>query len=296
MSSNLFRVLAAAVCTVAVAVPVAAQAPASSEVSAPVSFTLPSTLPALDTTSTAREATAASRQVGTSSSGDWQFTVYPILVWVPLSIGIEVDLPFDLGAGGGSGGGGGVGSGNTGNIDLVDTRFDGAALAGFSATNGTWRFDFDGVYAAIGGDVNLPRVNLDANLIYLHATASRKIAGDFFVSGGVRRVATKFEARVLDRYDFETKPGIWDPLVGVGYHKVAPKLEFHATAEYGGFGVGADSDFGAAARLDWKPWSHFGFTAGYSFFQFKFTKELGRFDFTAKQRIAGPTVGLGIYF
>lgn len=101
---------------------------------------------------------------------------------------------------------------------------------------------------------------------------------------------------MLDRYDFESKPGIWDPLVGVGYHKVGDALSFHAIAEYGGFGVGADSDFGASVRLDWRPFTHFGFTGGYNFFQFKFTKELGPFDFTARQRIAGPTVGLGIYF
>lgn len=297
-SSFAVRVLTASACSLVLAAPAGAQAPATAATSSPLTFALPSELPALASAPAARE-TLSARQVSTSSSGDWQFTVYPILVWVPLSVGIEVDLPFDVGPGGvfgGSGGGGGLGSGSTGNVKLVDIRIDGAALAGVSATNGTWRFDFDGVYAAVGGDVNLPNITLDTSFIYGHATVSRKIAGDFFVSGGLRRVATKFEARVSDTYDFKSKPGIWDPLVGVGYHKVAPKVEFHATAEYGGFGVGADSDVGASARLDWKPWSHFGFTAGYSYFQVKFTKELGPFDFTVKQHIAGPTVGFGIYF
>lgn len=34
--------------------------------------------------------------------------------------------------------------------------------------------------------------------------------------------------------------------------------------DVGGFGVGSDMEFGASARLDWKPVRHFGLTAGYS--------------------------------
>ena len=228
-----------------------------------------------------------------NGAGDWTFNVYPILVWVPLNTSIEVEGPFDL-----SGGGGGNGGGGTGDVGgkLVDTRFDGAFLAGFSATNGTWRFHFDGVYAAVGGDRVAPNLTVDVNLIYAHASVGREIAGGFFVTGGVRRFALKSEIDFLDFDTFTNKPGIWDPLVGLGYHTRGEKFEFHAHAEYGGFGVGADTDVGLGALVDWKPFDHFGFTAGYSLVSFKFKKEVGPYEFSAKQTVAGPVVGIGLYF
>ena len=237
----------------------------------------------------ARSGQAAAQPVPvTNADGDWQFTVYPILAWVPTNLAIEVTGPFD-------GGIGGIGGGEVGG-KIVDKRFDGAFLAGFSATNQTWRFDFDGVYAAVGGDRATPNLTVDVNLIYGHATLSREIAGGFYVTGGVRRFALDYDIEFLDYETFSRKPGIWDPLVGVAYHKIGDAVQFHAHAEYGGFGVGADSDFGAGARLDWTPWEHFGFTAGYSLVTFKFKEDIGPYEFTAKQTVGGPVVGIGLYF
>jgi hypothetical protein len=230
--------------------------------------------------------------VVTDDEGDWQFAVYPILAWIPLNIGIEVTGPFDNGGDGGSGGGGGGEVGGK----IVDKRFDGAFLAGFTATNGTWRFAFDGVYAAVGGDRVTPNLTVDVNLIYAHATVEREIAGGFFVTGGVRRFALKYDVEFLDYETFTRKPGIWDPLVGVAYHKLGDVLQFHAHAEYGGFGIGSDQDLGVGARVDWKPWDHFGFTAGYSLVNFKFKEDIGPYEFTAKQTVGGPVVGIGLYF
>ena len=38
----------------------------------------------------------------TTQNGDWKFTVYPILAWVPLNLAIEVTGPFDGNGSGGS--------------------------------------------------------------------------------------------------------------------------------------------------------------------------------------------------
>src|SRR6185369_9253677 len=69
----------------------------------------------------------------------WDVAVYPILAWVPLGIGIDVDIPPFGGDSGGLG-------------DIVDSRFDGALFGGVAATNGTWRIEADGIWAAFGGD------------------------------------------------------------------------------------------------------------------------------------------------
>lgn len=261
-----------------------------------LTFSLPNAVPPSDSRAAASRA-AAQPVTTTNSSGDWQFTVYPILVWVPTNLSIDVTGPFD-GSGGGGNGGGNGGGGGTGNVggSIVDGRFDGAFLAGFAATNGTWRFDFDGVFAAVGGDRDLPNLTVDVNLIYGHAMVARELGAGFYVAGGVRRVALKYDIQFLDFDTFTRKPGIWDPLVGVAYHKVGKSLEFHAHAEYGGFGVGADQDFGAGARFDWKPFDHFGLTAGYSLVRLKFKQEIGPFEFKATQTIGGPVAGIGLYF
>ena len=251
-------------------------------------FAVPDSLrPSAADTATSRIAGQPADATVSNGPGDWTFNIYPILVWIPFKTAIEVEGPFDLGGGGGTGDVGGK---------LVDTRFDGAFLAGVSATNDTWRFDFDGVYAAVGGDRATPNLRVDLDLIYAHATAAREIARGFFVTGGVRRFALKYQVDFLDFDTFTNKPGIWDPLVGVAYHKRGDTLEFHAHTEYGGFGVGADTDFGIGARFDWKPFEHFGLTAGYSLVSFKFKREIGPYEFSAKQTIGGPVVGIGLYF
>ena len=260
-------------------------------------FAVPDTLPAATPTPAASRmaADAGESAVMANGASDWKFDIYPVLLWIPTNLSMEVEGPFDLDGGTGGGSGGGGGTGQVGG-KIVDGRFDGAFLAGFTASNDVWRLDFDGVYAAVGGDRTTPNLSVDVDLIYGHASVAREIGGDFFVTGGVRRFAIKYEIDFLDFDTFENKPGIWDPLVGVAYHKVGKSLEFHAHAEYGGFGVGADSDLGLGALVDWKPFDHFGFTAGYNLIKFKFKKDVGQYEFTAKQTIGGPVVGIGLYF
>jgi len=222
-----------------------------------------------------------------SQGEGWKYNVYPVLVWLPTNIGIEVNVPIE---GGGAGGGSIAG-------DIVDSRFDGAFLAGFSATNGTWRIDTDGLWLAVGGDrPNSPNLTVDADVIYGHGAVGFKIVNDLFVTGGVRRFALKYDIRIADLPEFTRKPGLWDPLVGIAYHHVGNKFEAHGLLDVGGFGVGSDSEFGAAFRVDWKPVRHFGLTAGYNYLRFNFKQERAGRTFEATQTVSGPVAGIGLYF
>jgi hypothetical protein len=232
---------------------------------------------------------AANAQTSAPASGsnddDWKVAIYPILAWVPLGIGIDVDVPpIDGGAGGGS-------------AEIIDGRFDGAYLGGFSASKGLFRVDADGMWAAVGGDrEERPFLKVDVDAIYFHIAGGVKVAPDLYVTGGVRRFALKYNVVFGEQPEFERKPGVWDPLVGIGYHKVADKFEVHTTFEGGGFGVGADVDLAGMFRVDWKPVTHFGLTAGYNFLYFKVEDELRNRTFTVKQTLHGPIVGIGFYF
>jgi hypothetical protein len=222
-----------------------------------------------------------------AQAGDWKIAVYPLLAWVPTSIDIDVNVPpID----------GGGGSGPEFGGEIVDGRFDGAFFGGVSATNGTWRIDADGLWAAVGGDrIENPVLRVDVDAIYGHGVIGRRIVSNVYATAGVRRMATNYDIELAGR-QFERKPGFWDPLLGVAWHKAGNKLDWHASFEGGGFGVGADVDISAAIRLDWKPLTHFGITAGYNLLYFKLSHTLADRTFTAKQTLHGPLVGIGFYF
>jgi hypothetical protein len=217
-------------------------------------------------------------------TGGWDVAIYPVLVWIPLGIGIDVEVPPDGGNGGGSG-------------SIVDGRFDGAYLGGLSASNGRWRIDADVIWAAIGGDrIERPRLTVDADIIYGHGMVGWAVAKDLYLTGGVRRLALKYDINLGDLPDFSRKPGVWDALVGVGWHRVRRTFEIHGAFEGGGFGAGADVDLGATLRADWKPIPHFGITAGYSVLYFKVSDTVADRTFTVKQTLHGPVAGIGFYF
>ena len=220
-----------------------------------------------------------------ASDDDWKVAIYPILAWVPLGIGIDVEVPPVEGGGGG------------GSAEIIDSRFDYAYLGGFSASKDWFRIDADGLWVAVGGDrPELPFLRVDVDAIYYHVSGGVKVAPDFYLTAGVRRFALNYNVQFADQPEFERKPGLWDPLIGVGYHKVSDRYEVHTTFEGGGFGVGADVDLAGMVRVDWKPVTHFGLTAGYNFLYFKFENEVRNRTFAATQTLHGPIVGIGLYF
>src|SRR5215203_7289572 len=126
--------------------------------------------------------TARAQNVSGSSGGEnWQVTVYPILAWVPLDIGIDVDIPPISGGAGGTG-------------RIVESRLDGAFFAGVAASNGVWRIDGYGLWASFGGDrPELPFLAVDLDLVYGSAKLGRRVAPDVYITGGVRRVALDYD-------------------------------------------------------------------------------------------------------
>ena len=228
--------------------------------------------------------TSVAARAQSPGSDDWNIGVYPILVWIPLGIGIDIDVPPVGGDGGGT-------------ADIVDSRFDGAFFGGATAFNGTWLIEGYGIWAGFGGDrPERPFLQVDLDLIYGDVRVGRSIATDLYVTGGVRRLALKYEIELGDLPRLSRKPGVWDPVVGLGWHRAGEKVNWHASFEGGGFGVGSDVDIAAALRADWKPTRHFGFTAGYNFLYLKISDDdIGR-EVTIKPTVHGPSVGIGLYF
>jgi hypothetical protein len=238
-----------------------------------------------ETKATAQAQTQAAATSAGGSDDGWNVAIYPVLVWVPLGIDINVSVPPIDGGGGGGGG------------DIIDGRFDGAFLGGFSVSKGLWRVDADGLWAAVGGDrPDNPKFTVDLDAIYFHATGGVRVYKALYVTGGVRRYALRYDVKFANQPNFSRKPGLWDPLIGAGVHHAGKTFEVHATFDGGGFGVGADVDISAAFRVDWKPIPHFGLTGGYSYLYFRASETIASRTFTFKQTLHGPIAGVGFYF
>ena len=219
---------------------------------------------------------------------DWKISIYPVFAWMPISIGIDVNVPPVSG-------GGGTGPEFGGKI--VDGRFDGAFFGGMSAAKGTWRIDADGLWAGVGGDrLERPILRVDVDAIYGHGSIGRRIYSDLYATVGVRRMALKYEIELAGR-EFERKPGLWDPLIGIGWHH-EPATNWTCTRRSKAAASASAPTWTSPRRfrLDWKPTTHFGITAGYSLLYFKLSHTVGDRTFTAKQTMHGPAVGIGLYF
>jgi hypothetical protein len=142
----------------------------------------------------------------------------------------------------------------------------------------------------------LPSLSVDVDVIYGHGSVGRRIAPNFFVTAGIRRIALKYDVTLGTLAPFERKPGVWDPLVGLAWHREGKHLDWHGVFEGGGFGVGSDVDLSGTFRVDWKPVTHFGITGGYSLLYFKVSQDVANQTFVAKNTFSGPIVGIGFYF
>jgi hypothetical protein len=111
-------------------------------------------------------------------------------------------------------------------------------------------------------------------------------------------VALKYDIQVADRpQHFEREPGIWDPLIGLGWHSaLSPRWTLHVVGEGGGFGAGADVDLSGGVRTDFKITTHFGLTLGYTVLYLKLSDTVLQRTLEVKQTLHGPVLGLGIYF
>ena len=273
---------------VGLCVPAAAQAQAPLTALARVLSAEPAAGPGTVERSPQAPAVQPSAQTETDDD-DLKVSIYPVLVWVPAFTATTVVPAFpdrpdgpDL----------------PGQSGTTESTFDGAYLAGASFEKANWRIDVDGIWAALVTTRERPLLNVDLDLIYGHVSGGVKIYKDLYVTGGVRRVALKYDIELEGREQhFIRKPGIWDPLVGLGWHgDLGSRWTLHVTGEGGGFGAGADVDLAGGIRADLKLTRHFGLTAGYHALYLKLSDTVLERTFEVKQTLHGPIFGLGLYF
>src|SRR5262249_26087771 len=109
-------------------------------------------------------------------------------------------------------------------------------------------------------------------------------------------LALKYDITLGDLPHLSRKPGLWDPLVGIGWHHEGTRVEWHASFEGGGFGAGAGVGLGAEFPGGWEPGRQFGLTACFNLLYLKVSDTVAGRTLTMKQNLHGPAVGIGLYF
>jgi hypothetical protein len=219
---------------------------------------------------------------------DWQISIYPVYGWAPV-FGINTrESPVAPGGGGGN------------LLPPSDTSgsLNGAAFAGFRVDKSKWSTDATVLWASLSSERDSnPFARISMNVIYGQVMAGREILPNFFLEGGVRRMSLDVSLRLADFPTVSTKPGVWDPLVGLTYRRqLTKKWRMFAHADGGGFGVGTDEDVAASVRAEWQFARHFGLTMGYGALHFGITRTVNQESLELKQTLHGPIFGFGIYF
>lgn len=237
----------------------------------------------------AQAAEEETQQTDTEKASETRIVVYPILFQAPL-YGAKVNLPEipDIGEPAFS--------------RTTDYSLDSAFLAGITVEKDNWFFEFEGEYAGLSAKRETPFLTVDADVVYFNVMGGWKFYKDIAVTGGIKRLAVDIHANLGDLREAQTKPGLWDPMIGIDWRRfVTPKLHLNAFLEGGGFGVGSDVDISGAVDADWEVFPHFVLNAGYGFLYFKTTVEhvtvrsIDR-EFKINQTLHGPRIGLGISF
>jgi hypothetical protein len=162
--------------------------------------------------------------------------------------------------------------------------------------------DFSGLWGSLTADRSRPFIKVDTDATYVDLAAGWRFYHDLAITGGFRYVGVKVKVQIEDLATFETKPHVWDPLIGVDWrHYKGDKWIFDANFQGGGFGAGSEVDLSAEARVDWMFARHFGVQFGYGILHYKIKVadvNVGGFhrEVDVKQTLNGPKFGLGIYF
>lgn len=226
----------------------------------------------------------------TDRTTEWEFELAPYLWWSGVKSTVEfgdIESTTDIGF-----------------LDAVDhLKFGGLIHA--EATNNRWGIMGDVVYLKLG-EATEKRVGPGLKLINIDVKAD--LEQTIFELGGFYRLhgkRTSFDVLAGGRYfgfdtDVEVGPiGLsrdkdWvDPFVGGRFNaKLSERWRFSLRGDVGGFGVGSDLTWNAAAMFRYRIKENMDLGLGYRYLDVKKSSDSGSYDSVT----SGPLLGMSIRF
>jgi len=228
-----------------------------------------------------------------SQHSGWRTTVYPVYGWLPV-FGAELRLPEITNPPpcDGCGDGRPIIPGGS-----VSSTFNGAAFAAVLVENRWVQAEVNFLYAGLSADRERPNLRVKATTSLGGAHLGVRVAPDFFLSGGVRRVALNIKASALVFDEVQWKPGVWQAVAGASYTPwLSSRWRLLAQADYGGIGDDDHSSYTATASLEWHPLSHLAINMGYGVRGFTSNGILRERPIHVEQTLHGPILGIGFPF
>ena len=224
-----------------------------------------------------------------------EVVVYPILIQAPF-FGASVELPSIPGGGAGS-------EGQRGTTDVsLNTLY----MTGGSVRAPRWFAEARGQWANLSATRDAPLVTVTTDARFFMARGGVTLGKGFSATAGVRRIWGALEASLEAPSLATTTTGrvdraLYDPLVGVDWHRHTGKFIFEGNFQGGGFGVGTDADVSGEFNVNWRFTPHTDLRLGYGFFYYKLSSEpfiVGSVSRTlvSAQTLHGPIAGFAIVF
>jgi len=238
---------------------------------------------------------AAVQAADNQSQDNWQFNLAPFYLW-----GINIDGDLSVG----------TNKIPTGNPLIVPVEvpfsdvFDALEAAfivhfeGMHKSN--WGILVDVDYLKIGNDfTNARGIGLDLDFEVTLAELAglyrvKRDAHNFDVVYGVRYYELNPEIALLRGPTVVDKTQDWlDPFIGGRWSwSFAEGWSLIARGDIGGFGVGSDFSWQAIGLVEWKPFEHVSFLAGYRALDINYEDGSGNDYFKFDATVHGPMLGL----
>ena len=221
------------------------------------------------------------------TESDWTFNLAPFYLW---GINIDgdvsagpataaVDVPFD---------------------DVFDS-LEAAIIVHFETLyKNQWGFLVDVNYLDLENNMNLPMgisQNIDLNVTLAEFSGFYRMQHDShaidFIAG-LRYVEIENTVTVVGGPTLLDGNQDWtDPLIGARWTwGFADGWSLIARGDIGGFGVGSDFSWHALGLVEWQPWKHASFSAGYRAIDLDYEDGSGRDYFSFDATIHGPVFGV----
>ena len=222
--------------------------------------------------------------------GPWDFELAPLYFW-----GISID--GDLGIRGRTA---------DASVDFSDIwdNLEGVFTVRFNVLyNKKFGLLFDYNYLDLGTEEQTDQVNIEVGFKsqIINAGATYRFLNErHTIDGlaGIRYIKLDADVRLKNLGASIDGDKDWvDPIVGVryGFH-MTEKWALRLYGDIGGFGVSSDFTWQGLGLIDFQPWKHVAFVAGYRAIGVDYTSGSGRDRFTFDTITHGPLIGVDIRF
>ncbi len=222
-----------------------------------------------------------------SGQSDWEFNLAPFYLWGinidgDMSVGpanAQVEIPFE---------------------DVFDS-LEAAFIVHFETVyKAQWGFLVDVNYLDLENKMNLPlgigpKVGLNMTLAEFSGFYRlQRDAHAFDFIAGVRYIDVENTVSVGGGLTLHDGNKDWlDPLIGARWiWGFADGWSLIARGDIGGFGIGSEFSWHALGVVEWQPWKHASFIAGYRALDVDYEDGSGKDYFNFDATIHGPVLGL----